>query len=268
MGFAIPLFLAAIVSVFPPHWSPTTADTFQWDLEWPVPISSTATVYDVDYQDSTAAFVTALHRVRRHAICYIDVGSWESYRPDANEYPAKILGKIYPGYPDERYVDIRQIKILGPILERRFNLCKSKGFDGIEPDNIDSYSAGESITGFPLTARDAQVFDAWLVSQAHERGLSIGQKNDPDQAAILVGRFDWALTEECFYGQFCDEMVPYAKARKAVFNVEYSNDTTTTTFLKTYCVQNRTDRYDYDMSYKSVGLSAPRLTCAGKWDPR
>jgi hypothetical protein len=267
MGFAVPLFLAAIVAVLPPHWSPTAADTFQWDLEEPIPITSSATVYDVDYQVNSAALVAALHRAKKHVICYIDVGSWESYRPDAKDYPRSILGKVYPGYPDERYVDIRQIKLLGPILVRRFEECKAKGFDGIEPDNIDSYSAGEAVTGFPLTAADARNFDYWLIAQAHARGLSIGQKNDPDQAAILVSHFDWALTEECFYGGFCDEMVPYDRAHKKVFNVEYAGDTSAATFLKKYCVQNRTLRYDYDMSYKDVNLDPGRLTCAGRLDP-
>jgi len=265
MFLTVPLFVAAVFgAALPAYWSPAPQDTFQWDLEAPVPLNSHATVYDVDDFDNPKEFITALHRYRKHAICYIDVGSWENYRPDAGEYPAKILGKAYPGYPDERYVDIRQIAILGPILERRFDLCKAKGFDGIEPDNIDSYQAD---TGFKLTAADARTFDYWLIAQAHARKLSIGQKNDPDQAAILVTHFDWALTEECFFGQFCDEIVPYVKAHKKVFNVEYEGDTTIEEFLKVDCHANVSDHYGYDMSYKRVNLNAPRLTCAGRWDP-
>jgi hypothetical protein len=265
MSFALPSFVAAIVfAVLPAYWTPGPADTLQWDLEAPVPLNSHATVYDVDDFDNPKAFITELHVHGKHAICYIDVGSWESYRPDAGAYPAKILGKVYPGYPDERYVDIRQIGVLGPILERRFDLCKAKGFDGIEPDNIDSYQAD---TGFPLTAREARVFDYWLEAQAHARHLSIGQKNDPDQAALLVYHFDWALTEECFFGQFCNEMVPYVKAHKRVFNVEYEGDTSSEEFLKVDCRANVTDHYGFDMSYKNVALTAPRLTCAGRWDP-
>lgn len=264
MAFAFSLFLAAIVFASPAYWSPTLHDTLQWDLEAPVPLDSSASVYDVDDFDNPASLIAKLHQYKKHAICYIDVGSWENYRPDAGEYPKIILGKVYPGYPDERYVDIRRIDLLGPILERRFDMCKSKGFDGIEPDNIDSYQAD---TGFPLTAAQARRFDAWLIAQAHRRGLSIGQKNDPDQAYILYRSFDWALTEECFYGQFCDEMLPYVKAGKAVFNVEYLQDTTVKTFLHVDCPADAL-HYHYDMSYKDVSLDAYRLTCAGRLDPK
>jgi hypothetical protein len=265
MSFTLPAFVAAIVfAAVPAYWSPEPADRLQWDLEAPVPLNSHATVYDVDDFDNPKEFITALHRAGKHAICYIDVGSWENYRPDAGDYPAKILGKVYPGYPDERYVDIRQIGILGPILERRFDLCKAKGFDGIEPDNIDSYQAD---TGFKLTAKNARAFDYWLIAQAHARRLSIGQKNDPDQAGSLVSHFDWALTEECFFGHFCNEMAPYVKAHKRVFNVEYLEDTSIDEFLKVDCPADVADHYGYDMSYKNVDLTAARLTCAGTWDP-
>jgi hypothetical protein len=261
MLFGLPVLLAALVLATPAPWSPTSRDTLQWDLEAPVPLNSLATVFDVDLFDNPATFVASLHHYKRHAICYIDVGSWENYRPDAKSFPAVILGKTYPGYPDERYLDIRRLDLLGPILQKRFDLCKSKGFDGIEPDNIDSYQAD---TGFPLTARDARAFDSWLILEAHRRGLSIGQKNDPDQAAIMEPYFDWALTEECFCSQYCDEMAPYAKAGKRVFNVEYRQDTTAATFLHVDCPG---DKYRFDMSYKDVSLNAYRLTCSGRLDP-
>jgi hypothetical protein len=48
----------------------------------PVPTDVNASVYDIDWQD-TAAQVATLHALGRHVICYVDVGSWENYRPDA-----------------------------------------------------------------------------------------------------------------------------------------------------------------------------------------
>ena len=48
-------------------------------------------------------------------------------------------GTTYSGFSDERWLDIRQWNILGPIMTARFNMAKAKGCDGIEPDNVDGY---------------------------------------------------------------------------------------------------------------------------------
>jgi len=244
-----------------PHWVPTRADTFQWDLQTPVPLTVAASVYDIDLFDNPPRVVQQLHNMGRHAICYVDVGSWENYRPDAKTYPARILGKSYPGYPDERFIDIRQLNVLGPILAKRFDLCRAKGFDAVEPDNIDTYQAD---TGFPITYRDQLVFNHWLVAQTHLRGLSIGQKNDGDQVRDLVGSFDWALLEECFNQQFCTRFSPYVASGKAVFDTEYREDVSVTTFLQQYCPNDRS--YGYYLIYKKLALDSYRVTCRGHVD--
>ena len=43
-----------------------------------------------------------------------------------------------------------------------------------------------------------------LADLAHERGLSIGLKNDLDQVADLVDHFDFAINEECCQYEECD----------------------------------------------------------------
>ena len=47
-------------------------------------------------------------------------------------------------------MDIRRIDLLAPVMDARLDQCASKGFDGIEPDNIDGYT---NDTGFPLRMR-------------------------------------------------------------------------------------------------------------------
>mgnify|MGYP006145469235 FL=1 len=118
-------------------------------------------------------------------------------------------------------MDVRRLDVLAPIMEDRMIACKNKGFDGIEPDNVDGYL---NDTGFDLTANDQREFNIWLAETAHERGLSIGLKNDMDQAPELVQYFDWTLNEECFQFQECETLQPFIDAGKAVFNVEYSLD--------------------------------------------
>jgi hypothetical protein len=41
---------------------------------------------------------------------------------------------------DEKWLDVRQIAILGPIMSARMDVCKSKGFDAVEPDNMMVYN--------------------------------------------------------------------------------------------------------------------------------
>ena len=139
-------------------WQPGPLTSWQYDLEWPVAVPTNigaVQVYDIDYDGSesgTEAQVTALvsqiHAAGSKALCYLETGAWESYRPDASDYPASVLGSTMPGYPDERYVDIRQWSVLEPILDARFEQCKAEGFDGVETDIDDSYTDD---TGFPLS---------------------------------------------------------------------------------------------------------------------
>jgi hypothetical protein len=150
----------------------------------------------------------------------MSAGSWEEWREDAPLFPPEVIGKPYEGWPGERWLDIRRIDLLAPLIESRMNLCKAKGFVAIEPDNIDGYT---NETGFPLGAADQLRFNKWLASEAHRRDLSIGLKNDPDQAVELVDDFDWALTEDCFAEGWCEQMVPFIEQGKAVFSAEYTD---------------------------------------------
>ncbi len=208
--------------VSPVIWHPAPGVSFQWQLSG-LPINQlvNAAVFDIDLFDVDASVVSALHARGRKVICYIDVGSWENWRPDARAFPSLVIGKEYGGYPDEKWLDIRQINILGPIMEARMDQCKSKGFDGVEPDNIDGYT---NDTGFPLTARDQLAYNRFLADAAHARGLSIGLKNDFEQVNQLLTVFDWALSEECFFYHQCDSLIPFIQAGKAVFDVEYQLD--------------------------------------------
>jgi hypothetical protein len=204
------------------HPKPTTA-AWQWQLQGKVDLSVEAGVYEVDGFEVPARTVAALHRKGRRAICYLDVGSWESYRPDARRFPKSVLGRAYEGYPDERWLDIRRIDLLAPILRSRFDRCRRKGFDAVEPDNIAGY---ENKTGFPLTATDQLRFNRWVAREVHRRGMAVALKNDPEQVGPLVGHFDLAVVEECFAYEECGRFTPFVEAGKAVFVAEYTEPLT------------------------------------------
>jgi len=202
-----------------PIWQPAQRTTWQWQLTGRIDQSVAAQMYDVDLQDSPAGLVASLHAKGRRVVCYLSAGSFEDGRPDAGDFPAAVLGETMDGWPDERWLDIRRLDVLGPIMERRLDQCRAKGFDGVEPDNVDGY---RNRTGFPLSAADQLRYNRFLARAAHARGLSIGLKNDLDQVKALEPDFDWAINEECFHYDECEALAPFVRAGKAVFNVEYS----------------------------------------------
>ena len=206
-------------------WQPEVDTTWQWQLGGDIDQSFDVDMYDIDLFDSDAGMVEALHDQGRMVICYISVGSWEDWRPDKDQIPSSVIGKKYEGWPGEKWLDISQIDLLAPVMRARLDMCRAKGFDGIEPDNIDSYT---NDTGFPLTYEDQLEYNIWLANEAHQRGLSIGLKNDPDQVGDLLPYFDWALTEDCFDEDWCEQMLPFIAAGKPIFAAEYTDTGMTT----------------------------------------
>ena len=150
-------------------------------------------MYDIDFFDNDAATVANLHAEGRTVICYVNAGGWETWRPDTDKFPEAIIGANLDDWEGGRWLDIRSLGILAPVMEARMDQCKLKGFDGIEPDNVDGFL---NDTGLSLTYDDQLHYNIWLAESAHERGLSIGLKNDMDQISDLLLYFDWALNEE------------------------------------------------------------------------
>jgi hypothetical protein len=171
-------------------WTPEVGSTWQWQLTTPVDLSVKADIFNIDLFDNDVSVVQTLKARGTRVICYISVGSWEKWRPDAKSFPRAVLGAEYVGWPGERWLDIRRIDLLAPIMLARLDLCKAKGFDGVEPDNIDAYMQK---TGFPLTEQDQLRYNVWFANEARKRGLSVGLKNSPRHVKRLLPYFDWAL---------------------------------------------------------------------------
>ncbi|MCH7736910.1 MAG: endo alpha-1,4 polygalactosaminidase [Chloroflexi bacterium] len=204
-------------------WMPSPKTSWQWQLNGlPLDRSFDVEMYDIDLFDNDAATVAALHAEGRKVVCYVNAGGWEEWRPDAQLFAEEIIGANLDDWAGERWLDIRRIDLLAPIMEARMDSCRDKGFDGIEPDNVDGFL---NDTGFPLTYGDQLSYNIWLAETAHARGLSIGLKNDMDQIPDLLPHFDWALNEECFEFEECETLLPFIEAGKAVFNVEYALET-------------------------------------------
>jgi hypothetical protein len=205
-------------------WLPAPGTTFYWQIDGTINTNPTksVTMYDIDLVDSSPELIKTLHDQGKVVICYFSAGTWENWRPDANQFPAIVKGKSN-GWAGEKWLDIRNPTVFD-IMKARMNDAASKGCDGVEPDNVDGYS---NRTGFPLTSTDQLTYNKAIASYAHEKGLSVGLKNDVDQVSQLVTYFDWALNEECFAYNECNTLKPFITAGKAVFNAEYSGNTST-----------------------------------------
>ena len=237
-------------------WIPTPELTWDWQLSSGANLNAEVQVFDIDLFGNSAETVAAIHAKGAKAICYISVGTLEDWQADAATFPQSVIGKPYDGWPGEYWLDIRQIDLLAPVMRARLDMCRDKGFDGFEPDNIDGFYAD---TGFPLTAEDELRYVRWLANEAHQRGLSMGLKNVPDFAAELVDELDWALTEDCLADGWCDQMKPFIDANKAVFMAEYTDRGTT---VQQMCPAAKALRFSPVLKNRDLGIE--RQGCEGQ----
>jgi hypothetical protein len=224
--------------------------TWQWQLTGKLDRTVAADVYDVDAVDTSRADVAALHAAGRRVVCYVNAGAYEDSRPDSRRYPKAVLGNELDGWPGEHWLDIRRWDALEPILSDRFEACRAKGFDGVEPDNVDGYAAD---SGFNLSAADQLTFNRRVAELAHRHGLAVALKNDVEQAAALVSSFDFAVNEECARYRECERLSVFIKAGKPVFHAEYEVP------VGSFCPTTKPLRFS--SIRKRLDLDAWRETC-------
>ncbi|HUZ34854.1 MAG TPA: endo alpha-1,4 polygalactosaminidase [Streptosporangiaceae bacterium] len=192
---------------------------WDWQIGRVTPLQRTGRhavdIYDIDGFLTSQAEVRTIHaswqaRTLRHprTACYLDM-AWEDYRPDASPgrggsryFPAAALGNVYYGYPEERWLDFRQLDALKPMLRERISMCARKGFDAVELDDIDSFDP-PSTTGFRLTPGDAQNFLAYAFNEIHRFGMTALWKNSPYLSWWGRRYADGAVVEECYINHAC-----------------------------------------------------------------
>jgi hypothetical protein len=202
-------------------------------------------VFDIDFQTDGActggtitqengAAVSSIHANGAKAICYIDAGGAESFRPDFGAYSnfnsscgGCLFGKPVSGFRNEFWLNINNDRgqrtfILGQI-SARLDRCVANGFDGVEMDVVDAYS---NRTGLTISADTQLLFNTALANLAHSKGLTVALKNDVEQVPDLAPYFDYAINEQCQQYNECANYTTYfASAGKAVFQVEYKLST-------------------------------------------
>jgi len=231
-------------------WHPTPGTSWQIQFTGTPVLSLDVQMYDLDLFDTPTDTIDQLHSQGRKVVCYLSAGSWENWRPDANLFPSEVLGNDLEGWAGEKWLDIRRLDILGPIMGARLDQAVQKGCDGVDPDNVDGYTNN---SGFPLTYPDQIAYNTWIANQAHARNLAVGLKNDLDQINDLVSSFDWALNEQCFQYNECSLLAPFIQNGKPVFGIEYQGK------LTVFCPQ--ANAMNFDTLKKNLSLDAWRIAC-------
>jgi hypothetical protein len=213
---------------------------WDWQIGRVTPLQRTGgravDIYDIDGFLTTTAQVTAIKSSWQaatlphpRAVCYLDL-AWEDYRPDATPvistpgtatvttasastasastasasgaFPAATLGRVYFGFPQERWVDFRQLDALKPMLRERISMCARKGFDAVELDDIDGFDP-PSTTGFDLTPGDVENYLAYAFNEVHQYGMTALWKNSPYLTSWGRHYTDGAVVEECYLSHAC-----------------------------------------------------------------
>lgn len=237
-------------------WHPSLNTSWNWVLSHvPTAPYRSVKMYGIDGFEATTANVSSLHTAGIKAVCYFSAGSYENGRPDASSFPTALLGNQLDGYPNERWLDVRDVQKSGSklraIMDARLNMCKQKGFDMVELDNVDGYLRDNN-SGFPLTAADQLYFNAVLANDSHARSISVLQKNDNEQIPTLIKYFDGALNEQCNQYTECTTaqdgsygLNQYVAAGKPAFQAEYQLATSR------FCAQDNANNFNgvrYDLN--------------------
>ena len=235
-------------------WTPPPGTSFQIQFSGTVDTNLAVQMFDVDAYDTSATTIAAIKAKGAKVVCYFSAGSYENYRTDTASFPASVLGNTLSGWPDERWLDIRQVEVLRTIMGKRMDVAKQKGCDGVDPDNMDGYT---NATGFPLVAQDQINYNKMIAEEAHKRSMSVSLKNDVEQVNALAPYFDFAINEQCFQYNECGAYSAFTGLNKAVFGIEYTLDPAI------FCP--KANAANFDFIKKNLSLDAFRISCREKY---
>ena len=133
---------------------------------------------------------------------------YERWRPDASEFKKSWLCGELDDWPGEEVICDKNIDDVLPIMYRRIDLAKEKGYIGIDGDNIDQGSSTSK----------AVYYWTKLAEYAKSKGLLFGLKN----AAKIADKVDasFHMVEQCVQYNECNR---YTGRGKAVFDIEYQD---------------------------------------------
>jgi Glycoside-hydrolase family GH114 len=280
--------LAAPIDVSEPR---TMYDLDLWSL---VPSSTTIDYGDGDPvavpAGALAGTIAWLHARTPSTIviCHVDTGALDLTLPDARKFPGydpdpkkiptnpddpdntvpdTVKGNPLPGSVigwhfgtnTKRWLDVREASRAKwiDIMFKRFDLARSIGCDGVEPDHNQVYNFP---SGFSPIALESISWYIEVARQGHARMLSTGMRNGdmvPDQLDMGAPQFDWLMLDRCGEQMICDEARPFINAQKAVLAIDYNiNGETGDTQGATVVCDQQEAAMIVDGIYKDLALTS------------
>lgn len=199
---------------------PEALASWQIQLSGTLDTSFDVRIYAIDLE-TPPAIIRDLHSAGRIVVCYFSAGTAESFRDDARRFPSASLGQPVADYPDERWIDPRNLTVRA-IMADRIAKAASAGCDGIQPSGLAGFAAD---TGLAFTRADQLDYDRWLASAVHAGGLSVGfVEIDASLAEDLLPDFDWNVAWRCIDAG-CPSAAAFVAAGKPALVVEYGDET-------------------------------------------
>lgn len=226
LGALMPALAPTVAPAGPTVTPPPPAARFSYQISGAFRPAPGVRIVDRDWHDPPAAVP--------YNICYVngfqaqpeELGWWRAHHRDLllfrNGRPV-----IDTGWNEQLFDTSTAHKraALSAIVGGWIRACARKGFDAVEPDNLDSWTRSQG----RLTAADDLAYAARLISRAHAAHLAIAEKNAAEVA--VRGRhlgFDFAIAEEC---QVYGECGAYTRAYgREVIEIEYPDNGGTANF--------------------------------------
>ncbi|KAK3653164.1 hypothetical protein LTR56_004700 [Elasticomyces elasticus] len=203
-------------------WQPSSNTTWQIVLSHvltpPTNISVLALDGDLFDNASNGSWPT-IKAAGYRTICYFSAGSYEDWRPDAQDFLPADLGEPLDGWPGEKWLNTNSLNVR-KIMQARLDLAVKQGCDAVDPDNIDAYDNDGG--GLNLTTADAVSYVRFLAIEAHNRDLAMGLKNGGSIVGDVLNVTDFEVNEQCVQYDECETFQPFVDAGKPVFGIEYT----------------------------------------------
>ena len=179
-------------------------------------VSSGQEVVHLDGFDSTTDQVASYKKSGKIVSAYLSTGSWENWRPDKADFPKETIGKVYEGWAGEKWLNLSVWTLLKPVMKKRMEMIKSKGFDGFELDNTEAHHHDPK-----ATKADSITYHKWVAKTAHKRGLFVIWKNSLDLIKDVVNEYDAIINEEAIHFNETEELKLFWDKNKPVWVFEY-----------------------------------------------
>lgn len=196
---------------------PPNPSALYWQLQGRLPSNRNEVVFDIDGFDNSLSVFSSLGN--KYVIAYFSAGTWENWRPDANNFPASVRGRNLDDWPGEKWLDIRQLDVLRPIMQNRVAVAKSKGAQAVEWDNLDLFNQN---SGFQINQTQTKNYLQMLADITHEAGLAAIFKNTPELSSWAVNIFDGVIVEEAYRYKEVTSYSAWYRSDKPMWAVEYT----------------------------------------------